>query len=340
MVRFKSIAPAHYIGLVILIAPVFLMSWMIAGRDYSIGSDTYRYVALFYMIDYEGQYRISEPAFLALVKLSRLLYADPWALLYLCSLISALGSIAYFYMLFGRGRHPFIDKYIVTALCMGFALSSPFFWNGQLNLMRAAMSAPIAMSAGILFFRGRHGLGLSLIGLASLFHYSALLFMPFLILKWIPERRMVYIVFAGYAAYLIGVSEIFFHFISYMVPGDYYYKVVDYGAGSEYKAGVRADFLLFSAGIYSFLLFFRKASLIGPDVLFVASWSQMPFLLIGFMAYSDRLLFNYWMFAPVVPALMAFIILRRINRQFLLTAIVSVYFVAMPLLSAKHAGYI
>ncbi|WP_337133552.1 hypothetical protein, partial [Staphylococcus aureus] len=95
-------------------------------------------------------------------------------------------------------------------------------------------------------------------------------------------------------------------------------SISEYGASSiHYRSGVRFDFWLFTTffvGISVVAAWWNVVTEALPRVLIVSS---IPFLLFGYIAYSDRLLVFAWFIIPAVIACCAAKFLMKCDRTFL-----------------------
>jgi len=81
---------------------------------------------------------------------------------------------------------------------------------------------------------------------------------------------------------------------------DYYLKYIK--EGSNYESGVRLDFLVFTLffTFISYLNYLYNNTRSSLYLLYCYIILSFPFMLLGFISYSDRLLLPAWMLIPIV----------------------------------------
>jgi len=279
----------------------FGLSYIVSGRDSSIGSDTYSYQNFYYYFLHGSDYRISEPLFILLADAAAWFSNDHRLFFFL---ISFLSSFLLFFFSFKayEALAPERNKRIGLFVGWFIALSliSPFFANGQVNLLRSALAVPFAFAGYLLFYQRRYTFAIVMASVAVMFHFTHLMFLPLLPLILLRRQYLLFAIVVLACCYALGITQGLFSSFSSLVEGierfNYYAK---YGGDVDgYRTGVRYDFLLFSL-LFLFAFYYSSSRSNLLDFAFrIYAVSLTPFLLIGFIAYSDRLLFSAWLFIP------------------------------------------
>lgn len=295
-----------------LVLVIFIFLAFLTGvRDASTGTDTEVYSAIYAEIQkcnclVDG----IEPAFGAFALLVGYL-GSPVSIFF--ALVAAAQFFLIFFLCVTVRRFAYQDAKgeVFQLLAFSFVLASPFFLNAQVNVIRQGLSAPLTLLSAIYFLQRRNWAALVFGGVAMGMHYSSALFLIFFPLLRV-SKKSIYIFFAALVlAYISGLTEGAVRFFSDLFGLPIYAFFQDYGADTDYRRGVRYDFLIFSLfpiALSSFMKFAFKSSLFTSRIdsleriylLFL-----MPFLMVGWGGFSDRYLLNAWLFFPILIAMVA-----------------------------------
>jgi hypothetical protein len=295
-----------------ILSPAFaFLALLVAIRPSYIGSDYHAYKELFYSFFENQSIRISEPLFIYLGSFIASISVDHRVFLFSISIICFFSSAYCLLKLLDSSGACKKSYRMALYVSIGVMLFSPFYFSSQTNVLRQGLSVPF-LTMGFIFFSNKEYLkaGLSM-AISVGFHYPALLHIALLPLFFVSQRKILILTVILSAAYLLGSSESVFRYLFSAIGLDLYFeKIASYGDYSDYKSGVRADFWLFSILFIATTFFLQKKLVISSFIPKLSMVALIPFLLFGFMAYSDRLLFLLWSLIPVILALASVLILQ------------------------------
>lgn len=204
------------------------------------------------------------------------------------------------------------------AFCLFFIsllLVFPFFLSMQVNVLRQGVSALFVANAAIFFQQRKRLLFISFCLLAIGFHYSALMYVATIPILCLSYKRIKWIFIFLIVFYITGLSEQFVRVISEGLGLPLYQFLSDYGSDSDYRSGVRLDFIVFS--VFPLLLLGGLGKIQFTDlgaarlqkIASVYLVLMVPFLVLGWGSYSDRYALGAWLLIPVFAtvALMRFV---------------------------------
>lgn len=223
-------------------------------------------------------------------------------------------------------------------------LVSPVFLSAQVNVVRQG----VACLALICFYScilGRH-FGLLLFSSAIVafgFHSTSILFLIVGIGLLFSYSHVMILTFIIAIAYSLGISELLVRTFSALSGLDIYTRVIEYGAMENYKSGVRLDFTIFSCvlGLFldllSRLLLSSKQRFLYQGCLKIYWLFLIPFFILGFGAFSDRFLFNAWLYSSVIMGIVLSQahFFKRVPRSLILYACFSVVIVYIYLVQVE-----
>lgn len=293
---------ARGLGVAWLLAVALFGCWRVGSRPLEIGSDTETYAGFFESLDHGVPDTRLEPGFAYLSYGLRLLglgVPGYQAVLFALLLLGVAIAVRIQHRAF-----PPTQAY-PTLLCAALLLLfvSPMFVNASINAIRQGLAAPLVFAA-LLCFQQRRGWGFALLGvIATSLHVSSLLYLacaPALLLKPALLRALAALAFV---AYVSGVSMKAVG----MVSPALYTTVMEYTANDNYRAGVRADFAVFTVFWYVLVLGVspwvqaaaRRPLLDSASVYLVM---VLPFFAIGWGYFSNRYLLPGWLAASLILA--------------------------------------
>lgn len=297
--------------LIILILSLTI-SLFIGSRSLDIGKDTLNYY-YFYEAVLRGSLasiRISEPVFLNIAKLFVFLDLNFNVFLTFISFISVFFLFFSYLKLYKRDGVLFESKNLIFIFAVAsISILSPFFWSSQLNIIRSGLSIPFIYLSIYYLMKGRTGLFIVWGGVATLCHYSSLIYVILLfIFNGMQQRKFYKIFFLIVLGYLLGVNEIIFRSFSDILIFDNVYSGYleeDTEISEKYKIGIRYDFAFFSLFfIFIFWFLLKKYNISYYNSLLKNMCIlTIPFFLIGTIPFSDRLLYPFWMFIPFIVSI-------------------------------------
>ena len=199
-------------------------------------------------------------------------------------------------------------RYLILALF----LISPFFVTANINVLRSGISGLLVVYALLALSDRRWKAYLAVSALAVSIHYSSLLYVLSGALVFVKPRALVVGVAALSVAYATGLTETVMTALMQGAGVDFLSFALNYGAEAEYKTGVRLDFLLFSWLAITPILpaalgrpTYNAVPHLAAKVLNIYLVLLIPFLLLGYKAFSDRYALPAWLFLSVVMAYVA-----------------------------------
>lgn len=314
-VPFQDGRRRDWLLLVISVTCAAAATFLVATRDLDVGRDTHRYASFYYSLDARFLESRFEPGFLAL---SRALRTAGFSLQFYFGLLFVLLITLHLAatLHIARALKLNVSRQILSAVALGVLFAWPFFPSAAVNGIRQGLSAPLTLIS-IIFVYQRRWLAYAISTLLAIsFHFTAVLFAPFALLvlnRHLPPLAVL----LGSILYATGVSED----LVFLLSPKLHQIVIEYGSDADYQTGVRFDFLLFSLSLY---LVFRLAHLLLPT-----PWRRslqilancylvclIPFLLLGWGAFSNRFLLPAWLTSAVLPTfLLSAVKIRQISPR-------------------------
>lgn len=311
---------------------VLLLTSVIAIRDISVGTDTQTYTSIFLMgasCKCPGNHEIGFEAFLYPMYL---LSFTPELIFFF---ISLLIFILIFFLSkktienFSLGTNYKVDyRYYITVF--SFFIIVPIVIQVHINAIRQGISALFFLLSFLYLLEGSKKKSLFYLIVSVSFHYSALLIMPFYILFFYTKIKVnivfsfaVFLFLLLSLIYILGFSEELIKYLSNLLHLPVWEAVKMYGEDSSYKVGVRYDFYIFTLLLF-LPLFFISLYNDSIKIYFVFLLvSTIPFLLLGWGAYSNRYLFNVWLYIPL--GFLAFFVLKfkKFNMLYFISIILA-----------------
>lgn len=315
------------INSLIILSILLLLSIFIGSRDLFIGTDTSTYYKFFINVNNNMNTRISEPLFLFLAKITYYFSSDFYLFTTSISFISCLFYFIFYLFVFSKDISNINLKYYIVFLSFIFMLLSPFFWNSQINVMRIGIAIPI-------FFVGTYFLHIRKVTKALLFfissvllHFTMIIFIPFVFLIYLKNKNLIIIFILLSIFYLSGIGEIIFNSIADNFSSIKFLKYYLENATNErgYQNGIRFDFYIFTLFFFLLSLKLKKYSKSNHYIFKLYTVLSFPFLIIGFINFSDRIIMVSWSLIPLIMALFSIRIIKGNN----LTYVFSVSFLIL-----------
>lgn len=306
---------------IIIFSILILLSLFIGSRDLFIGTDTPTYYKFFININHDIHTRISEPLFLILAKISYFFSPNFSLFTILISFISCLFYLLFYYFMLAKDNLSINLTYYIIFITFLFMLLSPFFWNSQLNVIRIGIAIPIFFVGSYFLYLNKLLKALLFFIASILFHFSMIMFIPFIFLVYLSEKRIIIIFILLSIFYLSGLCEIVFNIIADNLSAVKSFKYYLNNATNErgYKNGVRFDFYIFTLFFFLLSLKVRKYSKSSNYIFKLYTVLAFPFLIIGFINFSDRIIMISWSLIPILSALFFTKIIRANNLSYVIT---------------------
>ncbi|MDN3522056.1 EpsG family protein [Halomonas ramblicola] len=323
-----------------LIAAILLISIVVssfvANRPLHIGADADGYISVFNSLNYGHYTRISEPLFVGLALAVGSLTGNYKFFFFACSLILFFSSLYANHRLINRVvMTPYRGRYI-TYLAFGLLLYSPFYFNMHVNILRHGMAVPFLLLGYLMVMEKRYP-SAALLLLASLgFHASSLIHILLVPLLFLNLRILVGLFLAFSAIYLANLSSaVLGPIFAFLNMASSFETISEYGASSGHRSGVRFDFWLFTTFFVGLSVMAAWRNVVAEALPRVMVTSSIPFLLFGYISFSDRLLVFSWFIIAAIVACCSSWILMNIERNFLFVVAVLLNLVAMGMFIGK-----
>lgn len=311
-----------------------ILSFIVGNRSLDIG-DTSRYLNIFNKV-FEQELRVSEPFFIYLVGAIEKFTGSFTLLLIVISFVSIVSLYSFYIKIGFLGWKGGGNKYwIFVLLVMIVTFLSPFFWNAQVNVIRSGIAIPFLLLSVYHLYLKNYMLYMVFAFSAIMFHYSSLVFVLSTCALLFFSKRLLIIFFLILTfLYIVGFWEAILTALISALNIDFLKGYMNYiTRQGDYKSGVRLDFLAFTV-FFALLIFFvdhgKKSTILSDFLLKSYAVLTYPFLLIGFISYSDRLLLSVWFLIPPVVACFIVSYLKP-NYSFVLLPVLVFVFLLMLL---------
>ncbi|WP_274426441.1 EpsG family protein [Chelativorans sp. YIM 93263] len=282
-----------------------LLTYLVGTRPESAGRDTDNYIAFFHHI-LEGntgtRYEIGFRIFTASVAAFSNSEGIYLATIYAIVTLSIFGAqYLYARILDQRGR------YLYFPLILSILLSSSWYIVATTNGLRQGISLSVLYIAVmlILVYR-RTAYFVAISGFAALFHITAILPIPFIILfRFIPYKLSFCIFFMTAVAYALGIWRQLFYYLHIFLNINIYDSVINYADGADMWYGFQLDlfaYTLFWPIFYIIITPFIRKRYLKLFVRMLVAYMAlcMPYFIFGFGPFSNRYAIIAWLFLPLL----------------------------------------
>lgn len=296
---------------------VLLLTTAIAIRDPSIGADTQTYTNKFLggvACKCIGESEIGFEAFLYPMYLlsfsPELIFFTISLLIFILIFYNSKKIVDSFSMeLESKNNY----KYYITVFSIFIMV--PVVIQIHINAIRQGISALFFLLSFLYLLEESKKKSLLYLIISISFHYSAFLVLPFYILFLYSKVRVnvtfsvaTFLFLLLSIIYVLGLSEEVVKYFSTLLHLPVWEAVSTYGEGSSYRVGVRYDFYLFTLMLLLPVFFLSLSNRNIRTYFIFLVVSTIPFLLLGWGAYSNRYIFNVWLYIPL--GVLSFFVLR------------------------------
>jgi hypothetical protein len=291
----------YIVELIVLLVSMSVVAYDIAERPYGIEGDTAVYIDFFNDISMgrDNPFSTFDVGFVGVVKAFCMLELPYNALFFMITFLF-LGSY-YLLAVAMLGRRSCLPL-IVFALLLFY----PFFYSLTANIIRQGFSLcfiNFALIAGV--NDQRRKMMFSSV-LATLFHKSSIIFLPFFLFKkYIQKMNVLTLV----VVWLVVTSASYLKLFSFLAASLFdvlsgYGLVVNYTDADniDYAIGFRWDFWLFSSLSIFFMLCLKFLGLLRKDevyIFYVCAFLACVHIAMFDVAYNDRFGIYSWIFYPL-----------------------------------------
>lgn len=285
-----------------LIACMVLLSLLTIGfRDAAIGTDTSGYIDMYQHLLNNDDINTFEYLFSASCRLFAFLNLSVGAFLSFISLLSFL-SLIIIALVLNKQFNERQGNYRLYLLLCALLFISPFFYAAQVNVIRQGVVIFFLSAVYLLILNRAHWITWGIFSVLALgFHKTAIIFLCFIPFLLFSYEVVVNVTFVIGLSYCLNLPEK----LLYKFAPEIYHSIVGYGSTSNYHAGRRVDFVLFTflLGFLCYFLgkyFLKKNDQKPYNSLLKIYWIlTLPFFLFGFGAYSDRYLLPAWIYITI-----------------------------------------
>lgn len=209
-------------------------------------------------------------------------------------------------------------KYYITTFSL--LIMIPIIYQLHTNAIRQGLSSLILLMSYMYYQEAKLKKSIALLIISTLFHVSAILIVPFFILFFYTKLKLQSSFFISITIfiflsllYLLGYSEPLVKNISDVLNIQVWELVSTYGSESSVQRGIRYDFYFFTVLISLPILVYSLFNKAARSYFVFIVISTIPFLLLGWGAYSNRYLFNVWIY--ILLAIASILTLKFINLK-------------------------
>ncbi|WP_174958940.1 EpsG family protein [Halopseudomonas pelagia] len=286
---------------------IVLSSYLVGDRDVSVGTDTINYTNTFISGAACKCIGDSELGFELFLYPMYVLGMGPTLIFFIISLtlyslmyLSALKVAGVAVSNFNNERAQLKSAFLI----FGLMVMVPFVIQLHVNAIRQGLSLLCLLLSFLYLLEDRKRLSVSLLILAIGFHYSTILILPFYVVFFYTRiffgksfYLAVFIFVILSILYLLGFSELVVKRLSEFFYIPVWEVVSSYASHAEYKRGVRYDFYAFSFVLVVPIFLYALKNVKARVYLVFVLISMIPFLLLGWGAYSNRYVLNSWIYA-------------------------------------------
>lgn len=292
-----------YLGLFVVVT---IVSFFIAIRELDVGTDTEVYVN--YFMDLASGKDVVQLEY-GFYCLSFLLSSLGLPYEFNFYIFSALNFFFIGWFVNSIGVESGSKKFLLFfVMCL---LINPFFAGFQVNALRQGLSFFLLLYSFSFLLNRKYAKFVVVCFLSSMFHFSSLIYLPFLLILFLGFYKVVVIQVLLFFAYIAGFTEAFVELFSTLTGLPIYEYISNYDSFADYNSGVRVDFALFSIIPTLYFCLIKVTGLLKIDnvaanVYRIYSILLIPFWLLGWGNYSNRYAMPAWvlyfvlLFVPVV----------------------------------------
>lgn len=324
----------------LLVSVFSLLAAFVANRSESVGTDTASYIRFFNDVVHDGAEGRFEPGFTLIAYLVSLATSDHRTFFYVASWTLFVSSGLALYVLLNRVLASDLRKEYVLYIAIAVLLASPFYFSMHVNILRHGLAVPMLLFGYIFIVDRNYVLSAIFFLLATSFHSSSMIHILLAPLLLANLRVILIGVVVLSLLYLSNLSQALLSPVMGLLGmGATLAEISQYGESSEYRAGVRSDFWIFTAFFVTVATALWYRNVVSEALPKILCISFFPFLLFGFIAYSDRLLVFSWFLIPAVIAASMAMGLGRLYRE--TSFIISNFlFIAVSAYFIHKLGYI
>lgn len=312
----------------ILLPVLLVITYSLGFRSAQWGSDTPAYIAVYQLMVKTPSYLLEyEWLFTSIVKWMTNISQNPsyfFSFLVFFNIVMLTVNAVFL----GRFIWGTKDNYRFIILLYLISFISPFFLSAQINVIRHGTALSFVILFYFMVLNRSSVIWLILTALiAQGFHSTSFLFIIpsiglFFSYKYITRFLLVLMLL-----YVTGMTPYLVQKFSVFTGIPLYEKIMNYGIKAQYVRGLRYKFVIFTMGMGLFCDFFGRFFLKTTvktnyfAVLKIYWLLCLPFLLVGYGAFSDRFLLPCWTLLSYLLA----IVLKSIDGVFRLSILLWIF---------------
>jgi hypothetical protein len=223
------------------------------------------------------------------------------------------------------------DQFFFPVAAIGLLFGSSWFITGTTNGLRQGVALSVFyLGTSVYLFSRKRILGLAICLLSPLFHLSAVLIVPTVVLCGLLPLNLTIAAFAFTALlYAIGFPAPFWSEFSSITGIDVYGIVVEYAEGAVGWYGFQWDLFLYTIGWPAIYLvgrmFVRRQYRTQFDLgLKLYCLMAIPYFVLGFGNFSNRFALLAWAFLPILHCQWVSMAAVSVGLRWALTAVIFV----------------
>lgn len=300
----------------LLISMFSLLAAFVANRAESVGTDTVSYIRFFNDLAYDGAEGRFEPGFTLIAYLVSLGTSDHRVFFYVASWALFASSGLSLYALLNKALASELKKEYVLYIAIALLLVSPFYFSMHVNIVRQGLAVPMLLLGYVFLVDRNFVVSTIFLLLAASLHSSAMVHILLAPLLLVRLRVIMSGVVLLSLLYLSNLSQALLSpVMGWLGMGATLAEISQYGEFSEYRSGVRFDFWVFTGFFVAVATALWYRNVVSETLPKIICISFIPFLLFGYIAYSDRLLVFSWYLIPAVVAASVATGLDRLYRE-------------------------
>lgn len=299
----------NYKYTLLILPALFIIAYSLGFRASFVGSDTIDYIRVFKEYIVSGKAERFSWLFKVMMLSSSYISTNPQYLFFITIIIN-LFLIAVNSNLISRQLWKPTENLKFALIVFLISFVSPFFLAAQVNVIRQGLSISFIFLFYLLLLNRSSIISILLSGIiAQGFHPFSILFLLPAFGLIFSYKAIVKIVFAFAFIYLTGAISYLVYQLSDIFNWPLYESIMHYGNDTYYVSGPRYKFIFFTLGIGILSDLLGRYSLLAQNresyfrLLKIYWLLTIPFFIIGFGRYSDRLLLPCWNFLPFIFAI-------------------------------------
>ncbi|MEZ8125999.1 EpsG family protein [Vibrio splendidus] len=298
----EKLKSKKYLLYFLLSVVYFIILIIVSTRVPDFHNDSIRYKYYFESYVVEGWIGRSDPLFNVVNYLVSRVSGSYEVAFAAYFVIQMLGHVSLVYAITKRVNQA--DSYKLTFYLI-VCLTSTWFYVSTVDGIRQGIALPY-LYCFFMFFIDKKYIKATLFYLISVsFHSSSLLILPFILLTFINQKNIIYMLVLFSVGYVFGVNEMIVSMVSSLTGLPIYSMIKNYTEGTLKYYGFDVKFFIYT--IFFAFIFYSSNRFIDErykgvflDLCKVYAIFTIYYFIFGFAAFSNRYAFTPWNFIPLV----------------------------------------